>query len=101
MNERKNANTQRTRRTPAPDLSPAHPVSRENRPQDKAPRSVSSNTKAIEVHIGELVLHGFSHSDRLPIAEAVERELARLFSEGEFPPSLERAAEVSRISGGA
>jgi hypothetical protein len=37
--------------------------------------------RAIEVRIGELVLEGFSATDRLRIGAAVERELARLVAE--------------------
>ncbi len=37
----------------------------------------------IEVHIEELVLHGFEHSDRYAIGEAIERELTRLLGAGE------------------
>ena len=35
----------------------------------------------IELHIEELVLHGFSPRDRDAIGEAVQRELTRLFVE--------------------
>lgn len=75
----------------------------ENRLQGSTPdrASVISNTGSIEVHIGELVLHGFSHADRFPIADAVEQELARLFSEDGVPSSLARHAEAGRIGGGA
>lgn len=38
-------------------------------------------TSAIELHIDELVLHGFAQPDRWLVAEALERELARLFAE--------------------
>jgi hypothetical protein len=36
----------------------------------------------IEVHIEELVLHGFAAGDRFAIGDAVERELGRLFADG-------------------
>lgn len=42
----------------------------------------------IELHIEELVLHGFKHSDRYEIGEAVERELIQLFEEQGVPPSF-------------
>jgi hypothetical protein len=51
----------------------------------------------IELHIEELVLRGFpagSHSD---IAEAVERELTRLFVEQGSPVSLAKGGEVTHI----
>jgi hypothetical protein len=39
----------------------------------------------IELHIDELVLHGFEHSDRHAIGEAIERELTRLLGAGSVP----------------
>ena len=42
----------------------------------------------IELHIEELVLHGFSPSDRYRIAEAIERELVQLFSRQSAPSAL-------------
>lgn len=57
--------------------------------------------RALEIHIDELVLHGFSPGDRYPIADAVERELTRLFIQEGLPPSLAHAAEIARIDGGA
>ena len=38
--------------------------------------------QAIELHIEELILHGFASPDRAAIAEAVQRELTRLLGEG-------------------
>jgi len=55
----------------------------------------------IELHIEELVLHGFSPGDRDGIAQAVERELAMLIEERGAPPSLERVSEVAHVDGGA
>ena len=55
----------------------------------------------IELHIEELVLHGFAPGDRYRIGEAMERELARLFVEQDTPPSLAREREVARVDGGA
>ena len=46
----------------------------------------------IELHIEELVLHGFEPGDRHRIGEAIERELARLFAEQGTPPSLAQGA---------
>ena len=39
-------------------------------------------TSNINLHIEELVLHGFAPGDRYTIADAVERELLRLITEG-------------------
>jgi len=38
-------------------------------------------TSNINLHIEELVLHGFAPGDRYTIADAVERELSRLLTE--------------------
>lgn len=40
--------------------------------------------RRIELHIDELVLHGFEHSTRYAVGEALERELARLLKSGEI-----------------
>ncbi len=55
----------------------------------------------VEVHIGELVLHGFAAGDRYAIGEAVERELARLLTEQGVPPGLAQGGEVARLDGGS
>src|SRR5262245_23753561 len=56
---------------------------------------------SVELHIEELVLHGFAPGDRYRITEAIERELTRLLAEGGVPPSLARGGEVGRLDGGA
>lgn len=56
---------------------------------------------AIEVTIDELVLHGFAASDRYAIAEAVQRELARLVAAQGVSPSLARGGETACLNGGA
>lgn len=56
---------------------------------------------SIELHIKELVLHGFAPKDRYRIAEAIERELAGLFSEHTIPPSLLNGGEVAHMNAGA
>ena len=57
--------------------------------------------RIIELHIEELVLHGFAPGDRYRIADAVERELVRLFAEQGVPPSLAQNIESARMDGGA
>jgi hypothetical protein len=42
----------------------------------------------LDLHIDELVLHGFGPGDRYAIAAAVERELGRLFTEEGVPRGL-------------
>ncbi len=57
--------------------------------------------KNIELHIEELVLHGFAGSDHQNIGEAVERELSRLFAEKGVPPSLVDGGRIDNLDGGA
>jgi hypothetical protein len=54
----------------------------------------------IELHIEELVLHGFAPGDRYRIGETMERELAHLFTEQGAPPSLAQSGEIARLEGG-
>lgn len=54
----------------------------------------------IELHIEELILHGFKPQDRAAIGEAVQRELTRLFTERGLHSSLHREHQVSRLDGG-
>ena len=55
----------------------------------------------IELHIEELVLHGFAPADRHRIGEMVERELARLFVEEGVPAALASGLEAPRLDAGA
>lgn len=55
----------------------------------------------VELSIEELVLRGFTASDRQRIGEAVERELSRLFAEQGMPASLGYGEVISRLDGGA
>jgi hypothetical protein len=57
--------------------------------------------RSVELHIEELVLHGFSPRDRYRIAAAVEAELARLFTERGVSPSLARGGEIASLDGGS
>jgi hypothetical protein len=54
---------------------------------------------SIELHIEELVLHGFAPGDRYVIGDAVERELARLLSEEGIPISLRSESVMDEIRG--
>jgi hypothetical protein len=56
---------------------------------------------SIELHIEELVLHGFAPGDHPGISEAVQRELVRLLGERGVPPSLTHGVEVARLDGGS
>jgi hypothetical protein len=55
----------------------------------------------VELHIEELVLHGFAPDDRYGIGDVVERELTRLFTEQGVPPALIQNGEITRLDGGA
>lgn len=54
----------------------------------------------IELHIEELVLHGFAPGNRHAIGEAVELELTRLFNEQGMLPSFEKNARIESLKGG-
>jgi len=55
----------------------------------------------IELHIEELVLHGFEPGDRHRIGEAVQRELTRLFGELGAPARLFHDVESRRVDAGS
>lgn len=55
----------------------------------------------IELHINELVLHGFLRSEQHRIGEAVRQELLRQFSERDIPDTLIRHGDVSRLNAGS
>ena len=55
----------------------------------------------VELHIEELVLHGFAPGDRAGVGAAVERELTRLFAEGSVPPSLVAGGAWRQLDGGS
>lgn len=55
----------------------------------------------IELHIEELVLYGFSRSDRDAIGAAIQGELARLFAEQGTHPALRQTREVEKVDGGS
>jgi hypothetical protein len=57
--------------------------------------------RRIELHIQELVLHGFAPGDRYRIAEAMERELTRSFAETGAPPAWTNSVRLARVETGA
>ena len=63
----------------------------------KGAETASVPRQSIEVHIEELVLHGFSQADRRPIADAVERELSSLFAQEGFP--AEQSVGIELVNG--
>jgi len=54
----------------------------------------------IHLHIEELVLHGFAPGDKHGISEAVERELARLISDGAGFSIFSENTSRDRLDGG-
>jgi hypothetical protein len=63
--------------------------------------STINSQPSVELHIEELVLHGFPSSDRARIGEAMQHELTRLFTEERTPPSLAKSAEIDRLNAGS
>ena len=55
----------------------------------------------VEVHVDELVLHGFPARDRHAVGEALRAELARLIAEGGVPARLALADGAARLDGGS
>lgn len=54
----------------------------------------------IELHIEELVLHGFTPGDRQAIGHTFETELTRILLERGLPPLLAAGAELGTLTGG-
>lgn len=68
-----------------------------SQPKDERPVSRS----AVELHIEELVLHGFAHTETGRIGNALESELTRLLGERDTPAAMMHAGDVARLDGGA
>ncbi len=64
------------------------------------PLSPRNLPPSLELHIGELVLHGFAPSDRRPIQEALQAELQGLFTEQGLPQPLAQSGERPRMDAG-
>lgn len=56
------------------------------------------NPANIELHIEELVLHGFAPGERYRIAKGMERELSRLLAEQARPQPLCASREIDRLA---
>lgn len=54
----------------------------------------------IELHIEQLVLHGFNYVDRHSIGESVQRELTRLIAERGVPSAIGKEASISQLDAG-
>jgi hypothetical protein len=59
------------------------------------------NRYNVELHIKELVLHGFAPGDRFAITKAVELELTRLLAEQGVPLPLTRERNITQLDAGA
>ena len=59
------------------------------------------NKHNIELHIEELVLHGFSTSDRYRIAEALKYELVGVISGGGVRQNLINGRAIAVLDGGS
>jgi hypothetical protein len=56
---------------------------------------------AVDLHIEELVLYGFSPGDRYPIGDAVENELSSLFAGQGTPEWILDGGEIGDVDGGS
>ena len=59
------------------------------------------NSTNLEVRIEELVLYGFAPGDRYRIGDAMEHELARVFTGQDMSPSLGPESKFERLNSGA
>ena len=73
--------------------------SRLNSVKGRGPNGALRPQPSVELHIEELVLHGFAPGDRYAIGDAVERELARLLGEQGVPISLRSENATDEIRG--
>jgi hypothetical protein len=90
----------------APAVEPGGGVAGEPRgPAAPEPRgtagAIGQSAPNVELHIEELVLHGFPPSERQRIGEALRAELARLFAERGAPPRLAKGLRRPEIDVGA
>jgi hypothetical protein len=53
--------------------------------------------KRIVLHIDNLVLHGFQHADRQSIADGLQQELVRQFTDSQAAQQLVRMGNVARL----
>jgi hypothetical protein len=71
------------------------------RPSATRSDSADGPPATIELHIEELVLHGFPASDRLHIGDAVQQELLRLVTEQGLPGMGANPVDVQRLNAGS
>lgn len=63
--------------------------------------TASTRRANVELHIDELVLHGFAARDRHRIAAALERELTRLIAQGDVERLPASSMQVDRVDAGS
>jgi len=88
---------------PSVTLKEALPNVRVSNPdlEPVSPQSAIRNPQSIELHIEELVIHGFAPDNHERFGAAVESELTRLLSERGIVRSLSESIEIEQIHGGA
>jgi len=64
-------------------------------------KSATPKPASIEVHIEELVLHGFAPGDRHRIGEAVQHELKGLLDLHGVPPALAKNRNIDSLDCGS
>jgi len=64
------------------------------------PRASNGPERSVELHIDELVLHGFAPGARHRVADALERELTRLFTEQGPPSAIPHDREIEHFNAG-
>ncbi len=60
----------------------------------------AQDATSLELHIEELVLHGFDHLDRAELGTVVEQALNQLFTERGVPPALKQGGSIDSLDGG-
>lgn len=70
------------------------------RPSISLEDSPARTSAIVELHIEELVLHGFRSGDRFHIGDALERELVRLLGKQDLPALLRQQSFVERLDAG-
>lgn len=65
------------------------------------PIGKGSSPAALELHIEELVLHGFSPRDRLSIGDAMQQEILRLITEQGLPGISTGPISLARLDVGS
>jgi hypothetical protein len=57
-------------------------------------------TRPIQLHIEEIVLHGFPNIDHNRVRESLQQQLTTLLARGGLPLSFNRDGSVNRLDGG-